>query len=228
MIKRCAVIGLGRFGTEVVRWLESHNIPVLAIDSDKDVVQKVADEENVTGALCMDCTDESALLEADITSMEVVVVAIGDHHVENSIMVTALLKQLGVKRIVARASSELHANILKKVGATEAVNPEKEMGLRVARMIYAPNLREVIPFASGASIAEVDLPKSFVGKSMIDLRLRDRYGVNVIGIKRLPVQREENERFLMLSPDPHAPLEENDILVVVGTDTNVRKFTDIK
>ena len=85
MIKRCAVIGLGRFGTEVVRWLESHNIPVLAIDSDKDVVQKVADEENVTGALCMDCTDESALLEADITSMEVVVVAIGDHHVENSI-----------------------------------------------------------------------------------------------------------------------------------------------
>lgn len=228
MIKKCAVIGLGRFGTEVVRWLESHNIPVLAIDSDKEVVQKVADEENVTGTLCLDSTDESALREADISGMEVVVVAIGDHHVESSIMTVALLKQLGVRRIVARASSQLHADILRKVGATEAVNPEKEMGLRVARMIYAPNLREVIPFSAGASIAEVDVPPSFVGKNMIDLRLRSRYEINVIGIRRLTHSKEEEERFLLLSPKPEDPLQEGDVLVVVGTDNNVRKFTDVK
>ena len=228
MIKKCAVIGLGRFGTEVMRWLESHNIPVLAIDSDKDVVQRVADEEQVSGTMCCDCTDETALREADVANMEVVVVAIGDHHVENSIMVTTILKQLGVKRIVARASSELHAKILRMVGATEAVNPEKEMGLRVARMIYAPNLREVIPFSTGASIAEVDIPKSFIGQSMMELRLRSRYEINVIGIRRLPASKEEDKRFLKLSPKPDEPLEEGDILVVVGTDSDVRKFTDVK
>jgi trk system potassium uptake protein TrkA len=236
MAQRCAVIGLGRFGTEVARWLAEHNHPVLAIDKRRALVEEISSE--VDSALCFDSTNENALRDARINEMAVVVCAIGDNNIQNSIMTTALLHQLGVPRIITRASSDLHARILKIVGATDVVNPEKDLGIRVAQIIASPGLTEVVPLAEGASVAEMNVPESFIGKTLIDLRIRPRYEVNIIGIRRLQESRkktqdeetagEEASWEFLLTPQPDEPFCTGDILVVAGTEENVRKFSSLQ
>jgi trk system potassium uptake protein TrkA len=230
MAFECAVIGLGRFGGEVARDLARRNIPVLAIDADRDLVEDISNA--VDHALCFDTTDEAALRDAQIQDMDVVVCAIGDQNIENSILTTALLRQIGVKRIVARASTDLHARILRIVGASEVVNPEKEMGLRIAQRIANPELTELIPLSAGAVLAELPVPGSFVGKTMLDLRIRSRYGVNVIAIRRLQTpaagsKETDLSRALLLTPAPGEPFLIGDILVVAGTEDDVKKFAAI-
>ena len=236
MAQRCAVIGLGRFGTEVARWLAERNHPVLAIDKRRDLVEEISSE--VDSALCFDSTNENALRDARINEMAVVVCAIGDNNIQNSIMTTALLHQLGVPRIITRASSDLHARILKIVGATDVVNPEKDLGIRVAQIIASPGLTEVVPLAEGASVAEMNVPESFIGKTLIDLRIRSRYEVNIIGVRRLqelqdvPKETETTEQedswIFLLTPNPDEPFCAGDILVVAGTEENVRKFSGLQ
>lgn len=238
MAQRCAVIGLGRFGTEVARWLAERNHPVLAIDKRRNLVEEISSE--VDSALCFDSTNENALRDARINEMSVVVCAIGDNNIENSILTTALLSQLGVPRIITRASSDLHARILKIVGATEVVNPEKDLGMRVAQIIANPGLTEVITLAEGASVAEMNLPESFVGKTLLELRIRSRYDVNIIGVRRLPKTQEQEptdngeaadqevSRIFLLTPQPDEPFCAGDILVVAGTEEDVRKFSELE
>jgi trk system potassium uptake protein TrkA len=236
MAQRCAVIGLGRFGTEVARWLAERNYPVLAIDKRRDLVEEISSE--VDSALCFDSTNENALYDARINEMPVVVCAIGDNNIQNSILTTALLHQIGVPRIITRASSDLHARILKIVGATDVVNPEKDLGMRVAQIIANPGLTEVVPLAEGASVAEMNVPESFVGKTLLELRVRSRYDVNIIGVRRLQEPTgiaeeeeetgEEEKRIFLLTPKPDEPFCEGDILVVAGTEENVRKFSSLQ
>ncbi len=231
MAKQYAVIGLGRLGREVVEWLSKRGYQIMAIDKKRDKIDDISSK--VDNALAFDTTSETALLDARINEMDVVVCAIGDHHVQNNIMTTALLNQIGVKKIIARASTDLHANILKVVGAHEVINPEKEMGDRIAQKIVTPGLSEIFPIAEGATIAELDVPKSFVGKNIIELRIRSRYGVNIIGIRRLnqgsePVnETEKQERKFIINFKPDEVLRADDVLVIAGTEEDVKKIAEI-
>jgi trk system potassium uptake protein TrkA len=233
MSKQFAVIGLGRFGFEVALWLSQHHFQTLAIDVNRNLVQEIS--KDVDNAMCFDSTNESALRDARIDEIDTVICAIGDHHVQNNILTTALLKQFGVPRIVARASTDLHARILKIVGANEVVNPEKEMGMRTAQKVATPGLTELIPLSDNAAIAELKVPESFIGKNIYDLRIRSRYGINVIGIRRLKENLadeididDKQSRNFILSFSPEEIFEKDDVFVVAGKESDVKKFASIK
>lgn len=183
MDKQIAVIGLGVFGSEVALSLMKRRFAVLAVDEDAQAVDVI--KERVTQAMQLDSTQEQALLEAGIQEMDTVVVAIGTSHVENSILTTALLRQIGVKYIVARAISPLHERILRQVGAHEVVNPEREMGAKVANKIARPGFLEMFPLADDLCVVELPVPASFVGHSLEELNVRKRFNINVLAVQRL-------------------------------------------
>jgi len=235
MSKQFAVIGLGRFGTEVALWLTQHHFPTLAIDINRKLVQDIS--KDVDNALSFNSTNESALREARIEEIDTVICAIGDNNIQNNILTTALLKQLGVPKIIARASTDLHARILKIVGADEVVNPEKEMGMRTAQKIVTPGLTELIPLSENAAVAELKVPESFIDKNIYDLRVRSRYGINIIGVRRLienakpetdSSKDEKEQRNFILTFSADDVFEKDDIIVVAGKEDDVKKFAAIK
>lgn len=208
-----AVLGLGQFGRSVATSLAQHNESVLAVDQKMERVETV--EQSVDAAVRADVADESTLHNLDIDQMTTVIVAIGAHSTEASIMTTALLAQMGTPNIIARSSSDLHARILRQVGAHEVLNPEGEMGARVARRLSKPSV--VDQFELGDSIiAEVAVPQSITGRSLKELELRNQYEISVIAI-----QRGDD---VSANPRATATLEEEDVLVVIGNQNNVDDF----
>lgn len=233
---RIAVIGMGTFGAETAKSLMQSGIPVCAIDCDAEIVENLKDQ--VTVALCLDSTDENALREADIGAFDVAVVAIGAGGVENSIMTTALLKQFGVKRIIARAVSSLHERILRQVGAQMVVDPEREMGARVAKFLARPTLFEVIALPGNTLIAKIPVPETFIGKTLVELDVRRKHSVNVLGVERADNPdaiseeaivdhlgwggNEDSGYRLLMNLDPaHDILKAGDYLLVMGSEENV-------
>ncbi len=213
MNQKVAVIGLGRFGEEIAASLAARRMDVLAIDSSMKRVEALA--RIVTRAVCLDSTDEEALADVNIRDMDIAVCAIGEKYMENSILTTALLKQFQVPRIIARALEPLHERILRLVGATEIVNPEREMGLRLAYKISQPGVIETIPLAEGVSLSEIHIPESFVGRTLAELDIRKKYLVNVVALKRRGGGAGSGEK-LTLNPEPNAALRSGDVLVVIG------------
>ena len=140
-MRQFAIIGLGRFGFKIAEILAEKGAQVIAIDKNHTLVEKVGNI--VTEALQLDSTDEVALRESGVKDVDVAVVSIGED-VESNILTTTILKNLGIKEIVSRANTKLHAQILKEVGATRVVFPEEDMGLRVANSIFAPGVLEYI------------------------------------------------------------------------------------
>ncbi|NMA44965.1 MAG: TrkA family potassium uptake protein [Lentisphaerae bacterium] len=183
MEKQIAVIGLGVFGSEVALSLMKRNFTVLAIDENQEVIESI--KEQVTQAMILDTTQEQALLEAGIQEMDTVVVAIGTGHLENSILTTALLRQIGVKHIIARAANKLHERILRQVGAHEIVNPEREMGVKIANKIAQPGFLEMFSLTDDVCVVELPVPESFVGHTLEELNVRKRFNINVLGVQRL-------------------------------------------
>lgn len=183
MQKQIAVIGLGIFGREVAISLIARGFAVLAIDNDEEALDEVKDQ--VTETLLLDTTQENALREAEINQMDTVVVAIGTGHLENSILTTALLKQVGVNHIVARAANDLHEKILRQVGAHEVINPEREMGKKVASKIARPGFYEMFSLPDGVCVAELPIPESFIEHTLEELNVRRRFNINVLGVQRL-------------------------------------------
>jgi hypothetical protein len=135
--------------------------------------------------MILDTTQEQALLEAGIQEMDTVVVAIGTGHLENSILTTALLRQVGVKYIIARAANKLHERILRQVGAHEIVNPEREMGAKIANKIARPGFLEMFSLTDNVCVVELPVPDSFVGHTLEELNVRKRFNINVLGVQRL-------------------------------------------
>ncbi len=240
---RIAVIGMGTFGTETARSLMQSGIPVCVIDSEPEIIENLKDQ--ATLAICLDSTDEKALREADIAAMDVVVVAIGAAGIENSIMTTALLKQLGVRRIVARAVSSLHERILRQVGAGMVVDPEREMGARVAKFLARPTLYEVISLPGNVMIAKIPVPEEFIGKTLTGLDVRRKYGVNVLGIERpekdgTPADdgtapsadhfgwdhAEDSYRTIMNIDPVREYMKSGDFLLVMGREDNVNRLAE--
>jgi len=219
---KVAIIGLGVFGRELALRLVQRGVSVLAIDRDRALVEAI--KEDVTGALIMDATDEAALHEAGIDSMPVVVCAIGNEHVEGSILTTALLYKLGVRRIIARAGTQLHARILKQVGAHEVLNPEEAMALRLAHQIARPGLEEILPLEHGVCVAHIPVPEQFVGNTLAKLDVRRRYGINVVGIQHMAATGNgDTEAATMLFQfSPRDRLRDGDRLLVVGREDEIQ------
>jgi trk system potassium uptake protein len=217
-MRQFAVIGLGRFGFKVAEILADKGAQVIAIDKDPALVEKIKDI--VTEAVQLDSTDEEALRESGVEGVDVAVVSIGEC-VESSILTTAILKNFGIKEIVARASTKLQAQILKEVGATRVVFPEEDMGLRVANSILAPGVLEYIELGADYNLAEIEVKGEFTGRSIKELDIKSKYGVNVIMIMKRIKQEIGKEGKLVEKeikelPTPDYVLGSNDILVVVG------------
>jgi trk system potassium uptake protein len=209
-----AVIGLGQFGRAVASHLVGQGEAVLAIDIDPERAKRV--ETTVDAVVVADATDEAALVELGLERMSCVVVAMGVRAKDTSIMVTALLRQRGVRRVVTRATSELHGRVLLAVGAHEIVNPEQEMGARLAHHLANPHVLEHFAIDREHVVAEVEAPETYVGRNLRDLGLRERAKIAVVLIRRegrVLSTIDENERVLS-----------GDVLVVLGTPQAVRQF----
>ncbi|MDF2547443.1 MAG: potassium transporter Trk [Anaerosolibacter sp.] len=212
-MKQFAVIGCGRFGSSVARTLYGVGHDVLAIDQDEDVIKELADA--VTHAVQMDAIDESSLKSLGIRNYDVAVIAIGSD-IQSSILITLLAKELGVKYVVAKAQNELHAKILYKTGADRVVLPEREMGVRVAHNLVSSNIIDYIELAPDYSIVEITPLKEWVGKSLKDINIRVKYGVNIMAIK----QKSE----INISPSAQDVIYQEDVIVVVGHNNDIQKI----
>jgi trk system potassium uptake protein TrkA len=224
-----AVFGLGVFGTEVSRTLSQKGAKVIAVDVDKKAVEKMKDV--VTQAVLLDSTDEEALRNAGLQDADVAIIAMGKN-VGVSILTTILLKNLGVPCIIARAMFDLHAQVLRKIGATEVINIEIEQGSRIANRLVTPDIVDMIPVSADQAITELRIPKEFAGKSLHDLELRKKYNVNVISIKRTKTDIDDmgnpKREELVFSPKPMDILNINDILVILGSQGDIEKLKEME
>lgn len=204
--RQFVVIGLGRFGTSVAKTLYTMGNDVLAIDMDEDLIQEISD--SVTHAVQMDATDENALKTLGIRNFDVAVVTIGSN-IQASVMVTLLVKELGVKYIICKGHSDLHAKVLYKIGADRVIQPEKDMGVRVAHNLVSSSILDYIELSPDYSIMEIEAPKVWHNTSLKDLNLRSKYGINVMAIKK--------DDDVNVSPAADEVIESNDIIVAIGS-----------
>ncbi|CAG9364380.1 TPA: TrkA family potassium uptake protein [Clostridium perfringens] len=211
--KQFVIIGLGRFGSSVAKTLYALGHDVLAIDYNEDLVQEISD--SVTHAVQMDATDENALRTLGLRNFDVAVVTIGAN-IQASIMATLLVKDMGIKYIIAKGNSDLHAKVLYKIGADRVILPEKDMGVRVAHNLVSSSILDYIELSPDYSIIEIESPKEWYGKSMKELSLRSKYGINVMAIKR------NNE--VNISPDADDVINKDDIVVAIGSAEDLTKL----
>lgn len=211
--KQFAVIGLGRFGSNVAITLHAAGHEVLAVDADSERVQQVS--EQVTHVVQADSTDENSLKALGIRNFDVVVVAIGED-VQANTLTTLLLTELGVKHIVAKARNELHGKMLKKIGADRVVYPERDMGQRVAHNLVSSNMLDYIELSANLSLVEVATPKTLVGKTLAETDLRHQYGINVVAMQR--------KGEIIVPPLPTERMNEGDILIIVGSSAGIRRL----
>ncbi len=217
MTPEFVVIGLGRFGASVARELVRRGQAVLAIDVDAERVQALSSE--IESVAIADATDEAVLREFQVQRMECAVVGIGTDSMEASILTTALLRQLAVPRIVARALGPLHARVLLSVGAHTIVNPEQEIGRKLARELTQPNILERLSLSSGVTLAEVRVPESFFGRSPVELALRERHAITVVAVHR------DGEPRPISGPEDR--FQEGDVMIVVGTPEALDRVAEI-
>ncbi|NOU71365.1 NAD-dependent epimerase/dehydratase family protein [Paenibacillus sp. LMG 31458] len=213
MRKQFAIIGMGRFGSSVAKTLSQLGFEVLAIDHREETVQEVS--AFVTHAVQADSTDEEALRALGIRNFDVVVVAIGED-IQASILTTLILKEMGIPTTVVKAVNDLHGKVLKKIGADKVVYPERDMGQRVAHHLISSNIIDYIELSADYSIVEIKVSKQMIGKSLKQLDIRAKYGCNVIAIK-------QNEQ-LIIPPSAEEPLRMDDILVIVGKNSDLQTF----
>ncbi|HAX76857.1 MAG TPA: potassium transporter [Cyanobacteria bacterium UBA11372] len=213
--KQYAVIGLGRFGRAVCSTLHSLGYDVLGTDVDEKRVAQVLTDQIVGHALELDSTEPSALKEAGIFEFDTVIVAIGNY-LQESIITTLNLKEGGVPHVVAKASSEVHGKLLKKVGADHVVYPEHEAGCVLARSLTRPAILDRFELDPHNSIVEAIVPKEFDGKTIYELQLRSRYGLNLLAVV--------NDGTFEVNPNPNRRLQKGEIMVVIGSNKDLDRL----
>lgn len=211
--KEFVVIGLGRFGGSICRELTKLGMSVLAIDKKEEFVNEYSDI--VTEAVIADTTDESVLKNLGIRNFDHVIVAIGDD-IQSSILTTLILKEMGVKKVTAKALNEYHEKVLQKIGADQIVHPERDMGRRLAHNLVSSNVLDYLELSDKHSLVEIAANQAIAGRTIIELNVRARYGLNIVAIKR-------NDDMLV-SPQATEMILEGDILVVIGSNNDITKF----
>lgn len=215
-----AVIGLGNFGYYLARELFTKGHEVIAIDSRKEPIQKIRHE--VTEAIVADGTDMETLLSLGLQDLDINIVAIGTNMLA-SILTTFNLRQINSRLIYAKALSEEHAQILKYVGAHQIIFPEKDMALIVAQRIHNPNMIDYLPFHEDYAIFEFPAPLSFIGKTLQELDLINRYGLQVIAVRKTGSLKKEQFVFI---PRAKYLIEEGDMLVILGLQKGMEKLSE--
>ncbi|MBQ9036079.1 MAG: TrkA family potassium uptake protein [Erysipelotrichaceae bacterium] len=206
MSKTVAVLGVGKFGRNIAKTLYQEGQEVLAVDKDKNAINEIADF--VTHAYIGDTTDERVLNEIGIRDFDYVVISLSSN-IRDSAITTVLCKELGAKYIIAKAVDNIHAKLLEKTGADMVVQPEKEAGIRLAKTLVADNIIDFLELSDEYSIHETRISSSWVGKTLIQLNVRQKYDVSVVGIRR-------NSQ-MMVNIDPNEPLLQDDILIMIGS-----------
>jgi trk system potassium uptake protein len=211
--KQIVVMGLGRFGSNVARTLQELGHEVLGIDSDGDLVEMLSSE--LTHTVSCDCTDEQALRTLGLRNFDAAVVAIG-HDVQASILATVILKEIGIPLVVAKAADDLHGRTLAKVGADKVVYPERDMGARVAHSLVTGSVTDYIELSPEYTIMELAAPSQMVNKTLRELNLRARFGINVMAIKTGDV--------IDAGLEATDVVKEGDVLVLLGSNDGVRRL----
>ncbi|WP_248927787.1 potassium channel family protein [Paenibacillus hamazuiensis] len=207
------VIGLGRFGSSLAKELVQLGYEVLGIDQDEEAVEEMSDV--LTHAVVADATDEEVLRSLGIRNFDCAVVAIGDD-IQASILAAILLKDIGVKTVVAKALSELHGKVLEKIGVDRVIFPERDMGIRVAHQLVSPNLLDYIELSKDYTIAELSVPKKLSGCTLKQLDPRAKYGCSVVAINK--------KHGVIIAPTATDTVEERDVMVVIGTNDQIEEF----
>ncbi|MFZ5632491.1 MAG: potassium channel family protein [Bacillota bacterium] len=210
-MKQFAVIGLGRFGSSLAMTLARMGYEVLAIDTDEGKVEELA--EVVTHAVQANALEEGVLNSLGLRNFDVVVVAIGQD-IQSNILVTLMLKEMGVKKVVAKASTGLQGKVLQKIGADIVVFPERDMGERVARWLVSKNIIDQINLSPDFSLIELVAPAKFAGITLQESGLRKKYGITVLAIRR-------GQDFIF-SPGASQEIAEGDILIVIGRNEKLK------
>lgn len=213
-MKSFCIIGLGKFGTALAETLSKNGKQVLVIDVDADKINAIADK--VTAAVIGDPTNEAVFKAAGIENYDCAIVCMVGN-INDNVLLTMNLKELGIKKIVGRAINEGHKKVLQKIGADMIIFPEEDMGERLGNLLSKDNLSDFIDF-NGYNIAEIQIPKDWVGKNLIDLQLRKKFNVNVIGLR-------DGNGALNLSPSPERAFREDDKISVIGTQKDIEKLT---
>ncbi len=215
-MKSFAVIGLGRFGSSLAKKLGALGAEVLAIDKNMAIVEDMSDY--VTQAAAGDCTDEKVLRALGVKNCDCAVVAISEN-IEASIMITSALKSLGVATVVAKAKSALHAKVLGQIGADRVVFPEADFGEKLAQGLVSSNVLDFIPLSDKYAIMEIKMPEEWADKTLTELDIRKKYGINVVAVK------DADSGYIDVFPNPTKPLEKGRLLVVIGSDADIKKLT---
>jgi trk system potassium uptake protein len=183
MKRQFVVIGLGQVGMSMVAALDPLGHEVLGIDTEEDLIQDLADDLPNVNLVAADATDEDVLRGLDVESFDAAAVMIGENHVEACILATATLKELEVPFVVARATGRIHARVLGRIGADRIVQPEKEMGEQVARIIASPAVLDYVDLGEDEALVEAEVPKEWVDKSLSELALFRKLGLTVVALK---------------------------------------------
>ena len=210
--RQFAVIGLGRFGRAVCMTLHHLGYEVLGVDSDERRVAQILTDQLVSHAIQLDSPEPTALKEAGLYECDTVIVAIGNF-IQESIVTTLNLKEGGVPNVVAKASSDVHGKLLKRVGADHVVFPEHEMGCALARSLTKPGVLDRFELDPDNSIVEVMVPAAFDGKTIVELDLRKRYGLNLLAVGT-------GDHF-EINPSPVMRLQKGWLMVVIGDNRGI-------
>ena len=217
-MRQFAVIGLGRFGCSVAKTLSEKGCQVLAIDIDEEKVQNFS--EVVNQAVCVDAMDEKALKAVGIENIDLAVVSVGNN-IEASVLITLVLKEIGIKEVIAKAVTEDQGKVLEKVGADRIVFPERDMGIRIGNALTSPKVSEHIDLSPDCSIIEIQAPQEFIGKSLKQLNLRIEYGLNVVAIK---TKNDVGEDLINPTPEADYKIKLQDKIMIAGPNENLEKL----
>jgi len=212
--KQFMVLGMGLFGSSLAKSLHEMGHEVLAVDSDADLVEAIA--PYVTQAVQIDATDEAALQELGVRNFDAVIVSIGKN-LRDSILVCVIIKELGVPYLIAKATDEIHAKVLRKIGVDRVVFPERDMGVRVAKSLVTPNVLEMMEFSGDYRLIEIILPAKWAGNSISEIDVRRKYGISILAIQR--------DGQFIVSPSPDTVFETGDILLVLGQKDDISNIS---
>ncbi|MCB0762076.1 MAG: TrkA family potassium uptake protein [Flavobacteriales bacterium] len=228
-IKKFAVIGVGKYGSQIAKEIAGKGAEVIAMDTDVDKIEAI--KEDVAVAIVMDTTDKKAMMGQQVDQVDAGVVAIGENF-EATILTALNLLDLGVKRVIVRASGENQIRILKNLGIREILTPESEVASNVAERLIHPNITAFLQLPDGYEIAEVRAPGKVVNRTLEDVGIDSKYGLRLITLKREYQMRSDSdeveiEEHIIGVPKSETVIYESDTLVVFGTLKNIQRFIEI-
>jgi trk system potassium uptake protein TrkA len=218
-MRRIGIIGGGRFGASLAQCLAERGMEVLLLDRNRGVVDRMAGI--VAKAMEGDATEEGTLDAAGFKDCDIAIVAVGSD-MESSVLTTLSLKEMKIPMVVAKAASDLHGRVLRRVGADRVVYPDKDMAARLARTLVAPSVLDYVEVSKGVSVLEIKAPLQFVSKSLADSKIRKEYGVTILVLRRAP--QPDGTQETLISPNADDLIELGDTMVVFGADEKLRKL----